>query len=521
MTDGCSGDEQAASVGEPRPASAGLAHRAPRRPEPPGLRGAEARPRRGWRLFWIVCSVGVAACQGPASPAPPPLVARSALEPTFAQHQGRLLEYLAIDTTNPPGNEARAFPFWSEALLSLGLEVELDPVDDGRGNLWARLRAPSPDPGARPLILLHHLDVVPSEREHWTSDPFAPIERDGRIYGRGAIDTKILGILQLAALSHLAQAKAQLRRDVIFLAVYDEESGGRGAQRVVERQLPEWQAEYLLDEGGYGVRQMMNGQDLLVIAVAQKRTGRMLLTAHGEAGHGSRPIPNGGPNLLVTALERLLASGPEARLVPTTIQSFAQMGRMAGQPRQFLLEHLDWPLTFSLIRGSLVGNKNLGPQVQDSMSLTMLEAGQKDNVIPAEARATFDVRLLPDTDAQRFLEGRQALLHDLPVTLEWSALPLPASPAAPTDDPLFVALSEAARAHEPQALVSPWLLVGANDSRFFMPAGVKAYGFLPVYLDKAQLDTIHGHDENVAIPEFEKGLVTYTDALARFLLRQP
>ena len=473
-----------------------------------------------WGTVFLVMGWGVS-CSAPLPPAPPTLVDQAALSSTLSEHRARLLEYLAIDTTNPPGHEARTFPFWSEALLALGLEVQLDPVDDDRGNLWARLKAPSPDPGAGPLILLHHLDVVPSEREHWTSDPFAPTERDGRIYGRGAIDTKVLGVLQLAALSHLIAAKERLRRDVIFLAVYDEEAGGSGAQRVVERQLPEWQAEYLLDEGGYGVRQMMNGQDLLVIAVAQKRTGRMSLTAHGEAGHGSRPIPNGGPNVLMAALSRLLKPGPEPRLVPTTIQSFAQMGRMAGQPRQFLLEHLDWPLAFTLISGSLMANKNLGPQVQDSMSLTMLAAGQKDNVIPAEANATFDVRLLPDTDAAQFLEGRRALLSDLPVTLEWSALPLPASPASPTDDPLFIALSEAARAHEPQALVSPWLLVGANDSRFFMPAGVKAYGFLPIYLDKAQLDTIHGHDENVSIPEFEKGLVTYTDAMARFLLRQP
>jgi acetylornithine deacetylase/succinyl-diaminopimelate desuccinylase-like protein len=476
------------------------------------------------RPFWLptlwVVGFG-AACSAPLPPAPPTRVDRATLAPSLDQHRAQLLEYLAIDTTNPPGHEARAFPFWSQALLSLGLEVELDPVDDDRGNLWAHLRAPSPDPGAGPLILLHHLDVVPSERDHWTSDPFEPTERDGRIYGRGAIDTKVLGILQVAALSHLIEAKERLRRDVIFLAVYDEEAGGRGAQRVVERQLPEWQAEYLLDEGGYGVRQMMNGQDLLVIAVAQKRTGRMTLTAHGQAGHGSRPIPNGGPTVLLTALSRLLESGPEPRLVPTTIHSFAQMGRMAGQPRQFLLEHLDWPLAFALISGSLMANKNLGPQVQDSMSLTMLQAGQKDNVIPAEATATFDVRLLPDTDAGSFLEGRRQLLEDLPVTLEWTALPLPASPASPTDDPLFVALSDAARAHEPQALVSPWLLVGANDSRFFMPAGVKAYGFLPIFLDKAQLDTIHGHDENVAIDELEKGLITYTDALARFLLRQP
>lgn len=474
----------------------------------------ETVPGRG-----AVLALLLLACSEALPPAPPTRVSQEQLAPRLPFHHQRLKEYLAVDTTNPPGNEARAFPLLSEALLSLGMEVHLDPTEDGRGNIWARLTAPSPDPEARPLILLHHLDVVPAEREHWSQDPFTPEERDGRLYGRGAIDTKVLGVVQLAALEHLAAAKAQLRRDVIFLGVYDEESGGTGAQRAVEQLLPEWQAEYLLDEGGYGVRSMMNGKDILVIAVAQKRTGKLVLTAHGEAGHGSRPIEGGGPNVLLEAIRRLREAAPEPRLVPTTIESFAQMGRLAGQPKQFLLERLDWPLTFTLLKGLVTANKNLSPQVKDTMSLTILAAGQKDNVIPAEARATFDVRLLPDTDADTFLAERRRAVAELPVTLEWSPRPLDPAPAAPTQDPLYQALYDAARAHEPEAVISPWLLVGANDSRFFLPHGVKAYGFLPIYLDQAQLDTIHGHDENVGLDELDRGLTTYVDALARFLLR--
>lgn len=425
--------------------------------------------------------------------------------------------YLALDTTNPPGNEALAFPLLEEALRGMGLTSTVTALGEGRGNLHARLR-PTRASTKGPVVLLHHIDVVPVERDRWTMPPFGGETRDGKIYGRGAIDMKLVGVLQLAALEMLARHRDRLEREVIWLAVSDEEVHGAGAQLAIERYWKEWLPDYLLDEGGFAVRDFMNGRDVLVIATTQKRPMKLALVAKGEAGHGSRPIPRGGPRVLAEALHRLDQHPPAPRLISTNVHLFEALGGIAPFPKSLFLSHLSWPGMLWLVEGGLSANKNLNPLIRDTLTPTMLEAGQKANVIPAEARAVLDVRLLPDTRLEDLLADLRATLSDLPVELEVVEAPGPAVPEAPTKDPLYVGLTEAVRAHAPETSVAPWTVVGANDSRFFAPLGVKTYGFVPVFLSKAQLDTIHGHDENVDLRELALGLSIYADALARTLL---
>lgn len=465
------------------------------------------------------CSLAfLVACGAPElAPAPPPQLAATEFEEAAPRWIGFLQRYLAIDTTNPPGNEARAFPLLTEGLRSVGLTSSVTALGPDRGNVWAILEATNPE--APPLVLLHHIDVVPIEAEHWTAAPFAGELKDGLLYGRGAIDTKVLGVLQLAALERLAKQRDRLRRNVIFLAVSDEERGGTGAQWVVENQLPLWKPEYLLDEGGFAIRDFMNSKDLLVIATGQKRVAKLKLVAQGQAGHGSRPIPNSGPAILIEALHRLHQNPPELRLTPLAMATFQQFGHLAGYPKGWFLQRLDWPGFLGALEGTLTSNKNLNPMLRDTLSVTIIQTGNKENVIPAEATAILDVRLLPDTDSEAFLDRLKTLCEGLSVTFEYLEPVLPPVPIAPTADPLFEALVAASRAHEPQSIVAPWLMIGANDSRFFAPKGVKTYGFMPAYLTKAQIDGIHGHDEHLAVAELERAFVVYAEALERFLLR--
>lgn len=486
------------------------------------MRAVSGRRVGGGVLFVLAAGLGLAAWLGQPPelpPAPPPLLDAKALAPRFPRWKQLLLDYLAIDTTNPPGDERKAFPLLTGALSELGLTSTVAALGPNRGNILARLEATNPDPGARPLILLHHIDVVPVETDRWTVPAFSALERDGRIYGRGAIDIKHLGVVQLAALERLAKVKDRLRRDVIFLAVSDEEQSGAGAQLAVERWLDTYKPEYLLDEGGFGIRKFMNDRDLVVIATTQKRVTRLRLTAQGEAGHGSRPIENSGPNILREALVRLAAAPPEVRLLPTTKVQFERLGVIAGFPKNVLLANLSLPPILWALEGKLTSDKNLNPSLRDTMSLTILEAGHKDNVIPAEATAIFDVRLLPDTRSSDFLARVRGIIGDLPVKAELTYEPLPEMAEAPIDDPLYRAIEDSVRAHAPGAVVSPWLCVGATDSRFFAPHGVKTYGFLSVFVTKAQIDTIHGHDENLDVAELEAGIVVYAEALERFLVR--
>lgn len=460
------------------------------------------------------------ACSGPSA-APEPRVER-------IEEPERWLEllraYLRIDTTNPPGHEARAFPLLETELRRIGLEPHRMPFSDAsatatvaRGNVWARLRATKPE--GPPLVLLHHIDVVPVERTSWSVDPFAAELRDGFVYGRGAIDIKLLGVLQLAALSRLAPRAAELKRDVILLAVSDEEKDGLGAQLAVERQLAEWKPAYLLDEGGFAIESFMNDRDIVVIATAQKRVARIALVAHGSAGHGSRPIPDGGPSVLARALARLDEHPAPVRLGPVSTQTMHAFGRLSGGAQGFLLRHIEFPGLLWALEGVLSANTNLNPILRDTLTPTLLEAGQKVNVIPAEARATLDVRLLPSTRIEDVVARLDTLFEGLPIEVVVEQSPLPPYAPSATDDPLYRAMVDAVRAHRPEAEVAPWLMVGANDSRFFAPHGVATYGFGPVFLSKAQIDSIHGHDERIAVEAFEQGLLTYVEALERFLLR--
>lgn len=466
-----------------------------------------------------------AACTPPARapPADGPRVAAPAVD--TARYRALFQAYLQVDTTNPPGHELRAAPLLTEALARAGVHAKVTPMPTAetatagatRGNVWGILEAPRPE--AKALILLHHIDVVPVERALWSTDPFSGEIKDGQIWGRGAIDTKSLGIFQLAALEYLAARKDRLRRNVVFLAVADEESGGGGAQLAVAQNLAQWDAEYLLDEGGFAIRDFMNDKDVIVIATAQKRTGKLILTARGEAGHGSRPVPGGGPNVLVEALQRIIESPPAMRLGPTTKKTFEKFALLAGGPKGLLLSHLDWPGVLPAMSPTLTKNKNLNPMLRDTLSLTILDAGQKANVIPAEATATLDVRLLPTTDLETFLADLKSLLEGLDVEIEVAEAPLPPFEPSPTDDPLYQALADATLAQKPDTVVAPWLMVGGSDSRFFAPRGIRTYGFNPAFMSKAQVDSIHGHNERMDVEAFAVALRTYIEALDRFLLR--
>ncbi len=460
----------------------------------------------------------VGACGSPARPpAPAPRVPRGAMGPRTTHWVDWLGRYVTVDNTVPPGREADAIPVLTEALTELGLTVSSTVWGERRANVWATLSAP--EPKGRPLILLHHIDTVPVERQHWTVDPFAAIRKNGRLYGRGTQDMKAFAALHLAALERLIAQRERLTRDVIFLAVSDEEVQGEGAQRFIADHLAAVDAEYLLDEGGFSLREFLPGHDVAVIATAQKRAAKLRVIADGQAGHGSRPIPDGGPSVLVEAMDRILAAPAPMRIAPYNAPLFEALADITSFPQSALLGRLDWPGVLGALEGRLGKDKNLNPILRDTAALTVLRGGDKDNVIPSEASAVLDVRLLPDSDLDAFIAQLRAAVGDLPVRIEVLDPPDPPVTPSPTDDPLFRALTEAVRAHAPQATVVPWLMVGANDSRFFAPEGVKTYGFGPVFVTRPELDGIHGHDESVDIAELERGMVVYAEALERFLLR--
>src|SRR5437879_3546749 len=215
-------------------------------------------------------------------------------------------EYLRIDTTNPPGNEMRAASFFKKILDQEGIENRVFEYAPGRADLWARLPHTTPD-AKRPIILLNHMDVVTSDASHWKAPPFSAEIIGDSIYGRGAQDMKSEGLAQLVVMVMLKREKIPLDRDVIFLAVSDEEAAGTGTDWFIANQRDLLgNAEFLINEGG---ENLLKGSRVKYIGVdvGEKTTFWLRVVAHGRPGHGSRPIRDSAPNRLVMALNKILA----------------------------------------------------------------------------------------------------------------------------------------------------------------------------------------------------------------------
>src|SRR4029077_17976286 len=243
-----------------------------------------------------------------------PMPAQQRADPTKLEDEAvrRALEYLRINTTNPPGNEDQTMRFFARILADEGIPFDTASSAPGRGNIWARIKG-----GGEPaMVLLHHMDVVPADPRYWDVDPFSATEKSGVIYARGALDTKTLGVMELEACLALHRMKVPLARDVIFMATADEEAGGSfGAGWVVEHHPEAFAgAKLLLNEGGIGTE--AGGRKQFGIEVTQKVPLWLKLVSTGKPGHGSVPPVGSSVDRLVRALERLRTHEFAPRIVP-------------------------------------------------------------------------------------------------------------------------------------------------------------------------------------------------------------
>ena len=223
-------------------------------------------------------------------------------EDVQAEVVATLREYLRIDTSNPPGGEEAAARFLGAILEREGFAVEYIEAAPGRVSLRTVLQGSG---DAAPLMLLSHSDVVPAQREFWDVDPFAGVEQDGCIWGRGALDMKGMGVLELAVMLLFKRLGIVPRRDLIFLCVADEETGSSQGMEWLNRHRPEWlrEPEYAINEGGTAGLNMLGAQRP-VFACAASEKGPLWVTLHarGQPGHGSVPHADNAVDRLVRAL---------------------------------------------------------------------------------------------------------------------------------------------------------------------------------------------------------------------------
>ena len=402
-----------------------------------------------------------------------------------------LQQYIRIETIDPPANTAEAANFFKRILEDNGIPARLYPSGpNGQTNLVARVAGR--DHSKKPLLLMNHFDVVPVDRKAWTVDPFAAVIQNGEIWGRGTMDMKGIGIEQLMALVTLKKSGITPSRDIVMLSTADEENNGTyGIRWMIEHHFPDIDPEYVLDEGGFGTRDILaEGKLVFGIAVGEKQTLWLKVRARGTAAHGSQPIPDNANLTLLNALPKAMAL-PPAKPHPVV----AEMARNIG---------------------TLAVNKYTAAIQVNTVSLTTLTSGVgspvKVNVIPSTAEATLDCRLLPGVNAPEFISEMKARINDPRVTVE--AMNEPDDPgASPSRTPLFEAMRRAVLKSHPDAIVTPMLVPHGTDSSKLRAKGVIAYGFTPMVLDLSTAGSMHSDREHIPIPEFQKGIRIFYDVL--------
>ena len=426
--------------------------------------------------------------------------------------QDLLVRYLQIDTTNPPGNEIRGAEFFRELFLAEGIEVQVFESEPGRGNVVARLRGD----GSRPaVVLMHHLDVVPADARYWSHDPFSGDVADGYVWGRGALDTKALGIVHAAAMIDLARRGAPLAADLVFLGVADEEAGGAlGAGFMVEEHFELFRgAGLVLNEGG-AMQADAEGRVLFYgVEAAQKVPFWMRLTATGTPGHGSMPRSDSAANRLVAALSRVAAWRTPLRVLPPVQRFFADTAHLAPPAQRGALADLRSALADPRFAAAFTANLRTNAMVRNTISLTALEGSNKTNVISPTASAELDVRLLPDEDPERFLAELRRVIDDDSIEIE-TLLSFPPA-TSPTEGPLFEALVELAAHHHPAALVTTPMAVGFTDCHFFRERGIPCYGFAPFAVTDDDMSRFHGNDERLSVENIRSGARFTVELLER------
>jgi acetylornithine deacetylase/succinyl-diaminopimelate desuccinylase-like protein len=427
-------------------------------------------------------------------------------------------EYLRVDTTNPPGNEMRAVAFYKKIIDQEGIENRAFEYAPGRGDFWARLPHTTSD-AKRPVILLNHMDVVTSDASHWKVPPFSGEIKDGYIWGRGAQDMKDEGLAQLVVMVMLKREKIELDRDVIFLAVADEEADGTGSDWFIKHQRDLLEnAEFLINEGGENL--LKNGEVKYVgVDVGEKTTFWLHVVAHGRPGHASRPIPDSAPNRLVRALDRILAYRTPLRVLPVVEEFLRDMAPYEPPEQAREYRNIRKAIEDKKFQQDVEKDEALNFLLRDTISLTMLGGSGQTNVIPPEAWANLDVRILPGGNPKALLEEIRRVVNDPNVTVEPLNKEFREANYSPTNTALYDAIRKVSGNYFPGTPVVPHITSGYTENQRYRPLGIVSYGFNPYTATQEEGNTEHGNDERIRVEEVRRGLGILFDVVAAVAAR--
>ena len=400
-------------------------------------------------------------------------------------------ELIRLDTSNRGGGDCKERPaaeYVAERLAEAGYQPELLESAPGRANTVVRIEGTD---RAAPALLLHgHLDVVPAEPTDWSVPPYAGEVRDGVLWGRGAVDMKNADAVILAVVREWARTGWQPRRDVVLAFTADEEDTAEAGARWLVEQRPDLfeGCTEAVGESGAFTFHADGGQRLYPVASAERGTAWLKLTARGKAGHGAKPNADNAVTKLAQAITRIGEHQWPVRLIPTVRAAIDAIGAALGTSED------DLGSAQALVAGT----------IRNSANPTMLSAGYKVNVIPGEAVAYVDGRVLPG-----YADEFEATMDELTgpdVSWEYAHREIPLE--APLDAPIVTAMKRALLAEDPGAHVVPYCMTGGTDGKQFARLGMACYGFTPLVLPSGfdYYAMFHGVDERIPVSALESGV---------------
>ena len=412
-------------------------------------------------------------------------------------------ELIRIDSSNwgdspETVGEAEAADYCAARLREVGLDPEII-VTTSDARRAVHVRIPGTDPSAGALLLHGHIDVVPAMAEDWTHPPFAGEVDDGFIWGRGAVDMKDMDAMILAVIRSWARAGVRPRRDVVVLFLPDEEAGSVHGSHWLAANRPDLfvgVTEAVGEVGGFSVT-IRDDLRLYPIQTAEKGIRWLRLRAKDRAGHGSMIHTDNAVTALCEAVAKVGRHTWPIRRTKTVDRFLEELSDAYGV--DLTTGELDQVLSRLGTLGFLVG-----ATLQNTANPTMLQAGYKHNVIPGEATASIDGRVLPGYEDELEETIRQIVGDAITVesVIEDVAI------EAPFDTPTVELMASVLRIEDPGARAVPYMISGGTDAKAFTGIGIDCYGFSPLQMppDLDYWRLFHGVDERVPVDGLKFGV---------------
>ncbi len=387
---------------------------------------------------------------------------------------------------------------------------------------------PGHDGSAKPVLLMAHMDVVPVEpgtESAWTHGPFSGDLADGFIWGRGTLDDKVGVLAILEAVEGLLKDGFRPRQTIFLAFGHDEEVGGVAGAATIAQVLENRgvRVEFALDEGSVITSGIIPGlaAHAALIGIAEKGSASIELVGGSPGGHSSMPPPQTAAGIVAAAVRSLelhpmpaAIDGPLAKLFDRLAPEMPFLGRLPLTNR--------W-LFGPLIVGQLEKSPATNAALRTTTAVTIIEAGIKDNVLPARARAVVNFRIKPGDTIESVLKHVKQTVNDNRVTIR---LLYPESAKGPshqsaTDSAGFKTIERTIRQITPDAVVAPSLVIAATDMRHYEAIAGDLYRFLPVVLDPNDMKRIHGTDERIAVETYRDCIRFYRQLMHNLAARQP